>query len=355
MIELNYLGGINSLLGTLFSLLTFIILLALTAFFVATEFAIVKVRSSRINTLAKQNNKRARAAQQVVSNLDEYLAACQLGITITALGIGMVGESTFEFILHPLFSSLGLSDTLIHVFTLIGAFVIATYLHVAIGEMAPKTIAIQKAAQITLLIAKPIILFSKLFYPFIFILNGSATLILKLFGMTPAKESEIYHSEEEIKLLLKESHAGGEISQNELTHINRAFAFDEMKLQDGYVAMADVAVINVQDSYDETKSYISKAHYTRFPVYKGEKSNIIGYIHAKDLLKDNVTSLETITNSILKLKPDTKAHYALEQMKAHQIHIALIEDDKQQPLGIVTMENILEKIVGDIKDEHDRV
>ena len=114
-------------------------------------------------------------------------------------------------------------------------------------------------------------MFSKLFYPFIFILNGSATLILKLFGMTPAKESEIYHSEEEIKLLLKESHAGGEISQNELTHINRAFAFDEMKLQDGYVAMADVAVINVQDSYDETKSYISKAHYTRFPVYKGEK------------------------------------------------------------------------------------
>ena len=230
------------------------------------------MRSSRINTLAKQNNKRARAAQQVVSNLDEYLAACQLGITITALGIGMVGESTFEFILHPLFSSLGLSDTLIHVFTLIGAFVIATYLHVAIGEMAPKTIAIQKAEQITLLIAKPIILFSKLFYPFIFILNGSATLILKLFGMTPAKESEIYHSEEEIKLLLKRKSCWWRISQNELTHINRAFAFDEMKLQDGYVAMADVAVINVQDSYDDTKSYISKAHYTRFPVYKGEKN-----------------------------------------------------------------------------------
>nr|WP_239466227.1 CNNM domain-containing protein [Staphylococcus sp. GFQ9D221P] len=156
-------------MGTLISLITFIVLLALTAFFVATEFAIVKVRSSRINSLASGNNKNAIAAKKVVTHLDEYLAACQLGITITALGIGMVGESTFEFLLHPLFSSIGLSETMIHIFTLISAFVIATYLHVVVGEMAPKTIAIQKAEQITLIIAKPIIMFYKIFYPFIYI------------------------------------------------------------------------------------------------------------------------------------------------------------------------------------------
>ena len=181
-------------MGTLISLITFIVLLALTAFFVATEFAIVKVRSSRINSLASGNNKNAIAAKKVVTHLDEYLAACQLGITITALGIGMVGESTFEFLLHPLFSSIGLSETMIHIFTLISAFVIATYLHVVVGEMAPKTIAIQKAEQITLIIAKPIIMFYKIFYPFIYTLNGSARLILKMFGMQPAKESELYHS-----------------------------------------------------------------------------------------------------------------------------------------------------------------
>ncbi|NQD99069.1 CNNM domain-containing protein, partial [Staphylococcus xylosus] len=157
-------------MGTFISLIIFILLLVLTAFFVATEFAIVKVRTSRINSLANGDNKKAVAAQKVVSHLDEYLAACQLGITITALGIGMVGESTFEFLLHPIFSSLGLSETMIHIFTLISAFVIATYLHVVVGEMAPKTIAIQKAEQITLLIAKPIIMFYKLFYPFIYIL-----------------------------------------------------------------------------------------------------------------------------------------------------------------------------------------
>ncbi|MGO3050379.1 HlyC/CorC family transporter [Staphylococcus casei] len=341
-------------MGTFISLITFIILLVLTAFFVATEFAIVKVRTSRINTLANGNNKNALAAQKVVTHLDEYLAACQLGITITALGIGMVGESTFEFLLHPLFSSLGLSETMIHIFTLISAFIIATYLHVVIGEMAPKTIAIQKAEQLTLLIAKPIIMFSKLFYPFIFILNGSARLILKLFGMQPSKESELYHSEEELKLLIKESHEGGEISENELTHINRAFAFDEMTIQDGYIPIEHASLINIDNTISETKSYISHAHYTRFPVYKESSANIIGYIHAKDLLNDSVTSIESITHDILKIRLNTKYHQVLEQMKSNQIHIALIEDENRQPLGIITMENILENIVGDIKDEHDQ-
>ena len=341
-------------MGTFISLITFILLLALTAFFVATEFAIVKVRTSRINSLANAENKKAVAAQKVVSHLDEYLAACQLGITITALGIGMVGESTFEFLLHPIFSSLGLSETMIHIFTLISAFVIATYLHVVVGEMAPKTIAIQKAEQITLLIAKPIIMFYKLFYPFIYILNGSARLILKMFGMQPAKESELYHSEEELKLLIKESHEGGEISENELTHINRAFAFDEMKIADGYLPLEQVSVIDINSNIDETKAYVSNANYTRFPVIKDTSTQIVGYIHAKDLLSNEINSLTEITHKILKIKLNSKYHQVLEQMKSHQIHIALVEDEQQSPLGIITMENILENIVGDIKDEYDQ-
>ena len=340
-------------MGTLISLITFIVLLALTAFFVATEFAIVKVRSSRINSLASGNNKNAIAAKKVVTHLDEYLAACQLGITITALGIGMVGESPFEFLLHPLFSSIGLSETMIHIFTLISAFVIATYLHVVVGEMAPKTIAIQKAEQITLIIAKPIIMFYKIFYPFIYTLNGSARLILKMFGMQPAKESELYHSEEELKLLIKESHEGGEISENELTHINRAFAFDEMKIKDGYLPLEKVSVIDINSDINETKPYVNNANYTRFPVIKDNPTNIVGYIHSKDLLNDSVTSVQEITHDILKIKLTTKYHQVLEQMKSQQIHIALVEDENQQAIGIITMENILENIVGDIKDEHD--
>lgn len=161
----------------------------------ATEFAIVKVRETRIAQLSNAGEKKAIAAKKVVDHLDEYLAACQLGITITALGIGMVGESTFEFILHPLFSSIGIPEAWIHPFTIGGAFVIATFLHVVVGEMAPKTIAIQKAEYITLLFAKPIIFFYKLMYPFIWLLNGAARLILKMFNMKPAKESEVFHSD----------------------------------------------------------------------------------------------------------------------------------------------------------------
>ncbi|WP_436855237.1 hemolysin family protein [Staphylococcus caeli] len=341
-------------MGTFISLITFIFLLALTAFFVATEFAIVKVRTSRINSLATGSNKQAIAAKKVVSHLDEYLAACQLGITITALGIGMVGESTFEFLLHPLFSSFGLSETMIHVFTLISAFVIATYLHVVIGEMAPKTIAIQKAEQITLMIAKPIIMFYKLFYPFIYILNGSARFILKLFGMQPAKESELYHSEEELKMLIKESHEGGEISENELTHINRAFAFDEMRVKDGYLPLNKVSVVDINSSVAETKAFVNQSHFTRYPVISEDSTHIIGYVHAKDLLNEDIDAIDAITHGILKVSLNTKYHQVLEQMKQQHIHIALVEDTEHTPIGIITMENILENIVGDIKDEHDQ-
>ena len=340
-------------MGTLFSLLTFILLLALTAFFVATEFAIVKVRTSRINQLAEANHRQAIAAKKVVTHLDEYLAACQLGITITALGIGMVGESTFEFILHPFFSLFGMSDTLIHVFTLISAFVIATYLHVVIGEMAPKTIAIQKAEQITLYIAKPIIMFYKLFYPFIYTLNGSARIILRLFGMQPAKESEIYHSEEELKLLLKESHDGGEITKGELTHINRAFDFDNMIVQDGYIPLSQTATFSSDTPLSEAKAIINDSHYSRYPVYVNQPDNIIGYVHAKDLLNESAESLSEITHDILTVDLSTKCHTVLEQMKQLHVHIALVKSSNQIH-GIITMENILENIVGDIQDEHDQ-
>lgn len=270
-------------MGTTISLITFIVLLALTGFFVATEFAIVKVRSSRINYLAEQNYKNAQPAKKVVEHLDEYLAACQLGITITALGIGMVGESTFEFILHPLYSSFGLSESVIHILTLASAFIIATYLHVVVGEMAPKTIAIQKAEQVTLFFARPIILFYKLLYPFIFILNGSARMILSLFGMKPAKESELYHSEEELKMLIKESHQGGEISSTELEHINKVFIYDELVVKDCMISRDNMTMINSKSSQQGAIQFVKNGYYTRYPVYQDDKTNVIGYIHAKDL------------------------------------------------------------------------
>lgn len=341
-------------MGTTISLITFIVLLALTGFFVATEFAIVKVRSFRINYLAEQNYKNAQPAKKVVEHLDEYLAACQLGITITALGIGMVGESTFEFILHPLYSSFGLSESVIHILTLASAFIIATYLHVVVGEMAPKTIAIQKAEQVTLFFARPIILFYKLLYPFIFILNGSARMILSLFGMKPAKESELYHSEEELKMLIKESHQGGEISSTELEHINKVFIYDELVVKDCMISRDNMTMINSKSSQQEAIQFVKNGYYTRYPVYQDDKTNVIGYIHAKDLLKDNIQDITELIHEIIYVKETDAIQNVLDKMKKQRAHIAIVHNEQGKLAGMITMEDILENIVGNIEDEHDK-
>ena len=347
---LQYLNDGGTYLGTTFSLITFILLLVLTAFFVATEFAIVKVRATRIEQLSKAGESKALAAKKVVNHLDEYLAACQLGITITALGIGMVGESTFEFILHPLFSSIGIPEAWIHPFTIVGAFIIATFLHVVVGEMAPKTIAIQKAEAITLRFAKPIIFFYRIMYPFIWILNGAARIILKMFNMKPAKESEVFHSEEELKQLIYDSHEGGEINESELHHINQAFKFDNLVAKDVMIERQHVKTLDISTSFQEVMHKIKTNAYTRYPAIKNNE--IVGFIHSKSLFNvEQPTSLEHFVNPMIQAKMETPLKHILEVMKKKKVHIAAVyhASDFQ---GIITLENILEEIVGDIEDEY---
>lgn len=182
------------------------LLIGLTAIFVAAEFAIVKIRGSKIAELVETGDSRALAAHRVISNLDEYLSACQLGITITALGLGWLGEPTIQRLLHPVFSLIGMPSSITHIVTFIAAFIAVTYLHVVIGELAPKTISIQKAEAVSLWTAKPLILFYKVMYPFIKLLNGSAGFLVKLFGFHSVKEHEVVVSEEELRLILSESY-----------------------------------------------------------------------------------------------------------------------------------------------------
>jgi len=202
-------------------LLLVAVLIALTAFFVATEFAIVKVRSSKINQLLEEGHKKAVSAKHVITHLDEYLSACQLGITITALGLGWLGEPTLDRLLHPLFTTFHTNEPLAGILSFVIAFVVITFLHVVLGELAPKTFAIQMAEQITLNFAKPIIVFYKLMYPFIKILNGSARMLTKIFGITMISENEAAHSEEELRILLSESFEGGEINQSEYRYMSK--------------------------------------------------------------------------------------------------------------------------------------
>ena len=339
----------------------FAILIALTAFFVATEFAIVKVRQSRIDQLVAEGKAGSFAAKQVTTHLDEYLSACQLGITVTALGIGMVGESTFEFILHPLFETLGIPTNYIQGFTIAAAFIIATFLHVVVGELAPKTIAIQKAEAITLAFAKPIQVFYKIMYPFIWLLNGSARVLLKLFGMKPASEHELSHTEEELRLLLSESYKSGEINVNELKYVNNVFEFDDKIAREIMVPRTDIVGFEVNATFEEVLTQISEERYTRYPIYEGDRDNILGFLNIKDFLtlgmKNRIQSetftLQDFINPVICTIETTPIHDLLQKMQKERTHIVILLDEYGGTSGMVTVEDILEELVGEIRDEFD--
>lgn len=346
---------------TILNLSIFIILLALTGFFVATEFAIVKVRSSRLDQLIAEGNKKAITAKHVVDHLDEYLSACQLGITVTALGIGMVGEKTFEFMLHPLFEMIGISDKYMTIFTIGSAFAIATFLHVVVGELAPKTAAIQKAETITLLFAKPIMWFYKLMYPFIWFLNGSARILVGFFGMKPASEHELSHTEEELRLLLSESFKSGEINKNELKYVNNVFEFDERIAREIMVPRTEIIGIEKNETFTNMIHFIAAEKYTRYPVYDGDRDNILGFINAKELfahglidhLTDESLVLDEFINPVIRVIETIPIHDLLVRMQKDRIHMAILMDEYGGTSGLVTVEDILEEIVGEIRDEFD--
>ncbi|MCM3390087.1 hemolysin family protein [Ureibacillus chungkukjangi] len=346
---------------TALNLTIFAILLALTAFFVATEFAIVKVRHSRIDQLVAEERKGALAAKHVTTHLDEYLSACQLGITVTALGIGMVGESTFEFILEPLFGMFGIASEHIHYFTIAAAFVIATFLHVVVGELAPKTAAIQKAETITLSFAKPIMIFYKILYPFIWFLNGAARILVGIFGMKPASEHELSHTEEELRLLMTESFKNGEINQNELNYVNNVFEFDARIAREIMVPRTDIIAFDKKATYDEVLTTIQEERYTRYPVYEEDRDNIIGFINIKDFLTQGMTNritvenfnIENFINPVIYTTEVTPIQVLLTRMQKERTHIAILLDEYGGTSGLVTVEDILEVLVGEIRDEFD--
>ncbi|MDM5249234.1 MULTISPECIES: hemolysin family protein [unclassified Lysinibacillus] len=346
---------------TILNLSIFTILLALTGFFVATEFAIVKVRSSRLDQLIAEGNKRAISAKHVVNHLDEYLSACQLGITVTALGIGMVGEKTFEFMLHPLFDLIGIPDKYMMIFTIGGAFAIATFLHVVVGELAPKTAAIQKAETITLRFAKPIMLFYKVMYPFIWFLNGSARVLVGIFGMKPASEHELSHTEEELRLLLSESFKSGEINKTELKFVNNVFEFDERIAREIMVPRTEIVGIEINETFTNIIHFIADEKYTRYPVYDGDRDNILGFINAKELfthglleqLTDDSLVLEDFINPVIRVIETIPIQELLVRMQKERIHMAILMDEYGGTSGLVTVEDILEEIVGEIRDEFD--
>ncbi|WP_226546140.1 hemolysin family protein [Bacillus thuringiensis] len=341
-------------------LLMVAILIALTGFFVAVEFAIIKVRSSRIDQLVSEKRRGALAAKKVTSNLDEYLSACQLGITITALGLGWLGEPTIKHLLEPLFLKLHLSPAIASTVSFIIAFAVITFLHVVIGELAPKTLAIQRAEQVSLLLSKSIIYFYRVMYPFIWALNGSARLVTGLFGLHPASEHEVAHSEEELRLILSESYESGEINQREFKYVNNIFEFDNRVAKEIMVPRTEVVGLYEDEPFETHIKIIAQEKYTRYPVFGEDKDEIIGMVNVKDLFirymdgnRDEECSITPYTRPVIEVLENIPIHDLLLQMQRKRIPLAVLYDEYGGTAGIVTLEDILEEIVGEIRDEYD--
>ncbi|WP_336759371.1 hemolysin family protein [Paenibacillus sp. USHLN196] len=333
-------------------------LIGLSAFFVAVEFALVRVRPSRIDQMIAEGNKRALAVKQAVANLDGYLSACQLGITITSLGLGWLGEPTVEKILHPVFESMQIPEAVSSFLSFVIAFASITYLHVVVGELAPKTIAIRKAETVALLTSTPIIWFNRIMYPFIWLLNGSANQLVKLFGIKPASEHEDAHSEEELQIIINESFESGKINQAEFGYVSRIFAFDEMLAKEIMVPRTDMVCLYVNRTNEENLEIIREEQYTRFPVVNESKDDIIGIINTKQFFlelygNDEPVDLSSLIQPVSAVHETTPVKDLLKKMQKDGVHIAVLVDEYGGTSGIVTIEDVLEQIVGEIRDEFD--
>ncbi|PEE39267.1 hemolysin family protein [Bacillus pseudomycoides] len=341
-------------------LIMVVILIALTGFFVAVEFAIIKVRSSRINQLVGEKKRGALAAKKVISNLDEYLSACQLGITITALGLGWLGEPTIKHVLEPIFLKIELSPAIASTVSFIIAFAVITFLHVVIGELAPKTFAIQKAEQVSLLLSQPLIYFYRIMYPFIWALNGSARLVTGIFGLSPASEHEVAHSEEELRLILSESYKSGEINQAEFKYVNNIFEFDNRLAKEIMVPRTEIVGLYEDEPFETHIKVIGQEKYTRYPVFGEDKDEIIGMVNVKDLFirymdggQNEECSIIPYTRPVIEVLENIPIHDLLLQMQKRRIPLAVLYDEYGGTAGIATLEDILEEIVGEIRDEYD--
>lgn len=332
------------------------LLVFMNGFFVAAEFAMVKVRGTRIDTLAQEGNKRASFAAHLTSHLDAYLSACQLGITLASLGLGWIGEPAIARMLEPWFMAMNFNPALVHPLAFIIAFSFITLLHIVLGELAPKSVAIRKAETVTLLVAWPMVVFRKIMSPFIWLLNGTANLLLRPFGIDTREDSTSAHTEEEIRILVKESHKNGLIDNTELTLVDNIFDFAETNAREIMIPRTEMICLYCNMSFAENKEIALREMHTRYPVCETDKDSIIGFVHIKDLLKvpDSANpDIRELVRPIVSVPESMPISALLKLMQKRKTQIAMLIDEYGGTAGLVTLEDIMEEIVGEIQDEFD--
>jgi CBS domain containing-hemolysin-like protein len=338
-------------------LLLIMFLVLLNGFFVAAEFALVKVRQTRLQQLVEEGNKKANYALSVTKKLDTYLSATQLGITLASLGLGWVGEPAIsKMIVAPLFRQFGLESYLFqHTISFIIAFSVITFLHIVLGELAPKSLAIQKSEATSIWLSAPLILFYKIFRPAIWLLNGAANRLLYMFGLRPAEEHEA-HTEEEIRILMSQSAKSGHIDKDEMILFDNLFEYSDRIAREVMLPRTDMDCLYSEASFADNLSFVYRTKRTRYPVALRDKDQIIGFVHIADLLTadpDEEQSLDKFLRPILTVPESMEISRVMKLMQKRHSQLAIVIDEYGGTAGLLTAEDILEEIVGEMQDEFD--
>ena len=338
-----------------------VLLLAINAFFVAAEFALVKAKMFRIDLIADGGSRAAKLTQRIQINLESYLAACQLGITMASLGLGWVGEPVVAALLEPVFNAFGLSDNAVHTTSFIIGFLIFSSLHIVVGEQVPKTFAIRKAEPVSLWCAYPLHFFYLLVFPLNWLLNKASGSILAMFNVEEATHADVL-SNDEIRGIIVTSEQHGELETDRATMLHNMFKFDSHEVQQIMVPRTKVEVLNLHGSWEQILEIIKSSQHSRFPVFDGNAESPVGVVLVKDIYNNIVGQELTakpadILSGCLReapLVPESQQVSKLfEIMRLDRTHLAMVFDEYGSFSGIVTMEDMLEEIVGEISDELD--
>lgn len=343
------------------NILLVVFLVFLNGFFVAAEFAIVKIRDTQLSPLVQKGHKKAKIARRIVNNLDAALSATQLGITLASLGLGWVGEPVFASMLEPVLHRMGIeSPEAQHRIAFVVGFSAITFLHIVLGELAPKSMAIQKPLPVTLWVAAPLEWFYRITFPLIWMLNHTALWLLRRVGIEPASEAELVHSPQELRLLFAaaQEHAGGTTLGRDV--VLNALDLSRREARDVMRPRGEIVVLDTEATMAECLEIAEKTRYSRFPLCEeGNIDKTLGVIHFKDLFAMRLKArkgadLRPVARKIVYIPPSCRLERLLQLLLERRLHFSVVVDEYGGTMGLVTLENILEELVGQIQDEFDQ-
>lgn len=348
---------------TIIKLLAVVLLVFANGFFVAAEFALISVRRTRIVELVAEGNAAARWAHRAITDPDQFIAATQLGITISSLGLGWLGEPAIAHLLEPLICLFpGVAESeLPYTLSVALSFALITFLHVVVGELMPKSIALQHPERTSLIVARPTILTEMLFKPMIWLLNGTGNLLLKLVGFTPAPEHEIHHSAEELKMLVHASTESGMVEDAEGMILSKVFGFGEILVRQVMIPRTEMIAVAADANLDDIIQTAMEQPYTKLPVYENDLDHILGVLHLKDILRSQYAANPThhrasdLMRETIFIPETARIATLLSRFRVRKQHLAIVLDEYGGTAGVVTLEDLLEEIIGEIQDPFDEI